>query len=162
MPMSRDMYTMAFRLLQQPEEAEDIVQDILLELYERPLSPDPSPPKGKGEDNELKDKKYVMAMVRNRCIDRMRTSLPLPLSPEGERGEEEPIGPSPEAQIEARDYLEQILQSLPEQVRTIVRLRIIDDLSFDEIAERTGLTAGNARVIVSRCLNQLKNKNKTP
>lgn len=144
MPMSRDMYTMAFRLLQQPEEAEDIVQDILLELYER--------------EQDLKDKSYVMAMVRNRCIDRMRTSLPHPLSPEGERGEEEPIGPSPEAQIEARDYLEQILQSLPEQVRTIVRLRIIDDLSFDEIAERTGLTAGNARVIVSRCLNQLKNK----
>lgn len=145
MPMSRDMYTMAFRLLQQPEEAEDIVQDILLELYER---------------GDSQSKSYVMAMVRNRCIDRMRGKplSPEPLSPTGARGEEEPIGPSPEAQIEARDYLEQILQSLPEQVRTIVRLRIIDGLSFDEIAERTGMTAGNARVIVSRCLNQLKNK----
>lgn len=146
--MSRDMYTMAYRLLQQQQEAEDIVQDVLLTLYERR---DEFPP-------EASDKSYVLAMVRNRCIDRLRSPHYESLSPPDESSTTiaEPMVDSPEAQLEAQDYLDHILASLPERTQQIVRLRLVDDLSFDQIAAATGISATNARMIVSRTLRELR------
>lgn len=148
MPMSREMYAMAFRLLQQPEEAEDVVQDVMLALYERRHSLPP-------EASELP---YVLAMIRNRCIDRLRTPRPETLAPPGEEegSGSEPLTPSPEAQLEARDYLEHILGGLPPRAAEVIRLRLVDGLSFEDIARQMGITAGNARVILSRTLQEIK------
>lgn len=148
--MSREMYAMAFRILQIQEEAEDVVQDVLLTLYERRRSLPP----------EAAEIGYVMAMVRNRCIDRLRALSTQPLAPPGEEvsSGSEPLTASPEEQIEARDYLEHLLQSLPEKARLIVQLRLIDDLSFEEIEQQTGISQGNARVILSRAMKEIKAK----
>ena len=48
------------------------------------------------------------------------------------------------------------LSMLPDRQRAAVKLRYVDDLSFDEIATRLKTSPGNARQIVSRALKSLK------
>jgi RNA polymerase sigma-70 factor (ECF subfamily) len=47
------------------------------------------------------------------------------------------------------------LAKLPEAQRDAVRLRIVDELSYDDLAARLGITPDNARVRVSRGLRAL-------
>lgn len=47
------------------------------------------------------------------------------------------------------------LDRLPERLRHAVRLRVVDELSYDEIADRLGCSRGAARVRVSRGLRRL-------
>lgn len=159
MPMHRSMFAMAFRLMQNEEDAEDVVQDVLLTLYERR---DYLPP-------EAVEQSYVVAMVRNRCIDLLRAPQTQSLAPPDDDDDPssnsehtshipEPTTPSSEAQLEAHDYLTHLLAKLPDRTRQLVKLRLVDGLSFDEIAERTGITAVNARVILSRTLKELQNQ----
>lgn len=48
------------------------------------------------------------------------------------------------------------LQSLPAQTREAVMLRVVDELPYSEIAERLGMSQGNARVRVCRGLDRLE------
>lgn len=154
LPMSGAMYDLAYRLLQSEEDAEDVVQDILLRLYEHR---DQYAPPGA-------DRSYVLTMVRNLCIDYLRTKPDVPIKEESDEDDEMPtltprelITDSFERQMEADDYLAKLLDSLPDRARQIVRMRIIEDLSFEEIESLTGITQGNIRVILSRTLQKLRN-----
>jgi len=48
------------------------------------------------------------------------------------------------------------LDALPEPTRVAVILRIVEELPYEEIADRLGTTAGNARVRVCRGLDRLE------
>lgn len=52
--------------------------------------------------------------------------------------------------------LEQGLQNLPEHYRTVIRLRSLERLDFDEIGKRTGRTADAARKLWLTALRTLK------
>jgi RNA polymerase sigma factor (sigma-70 family) len=54
--------------------------------------------------------------------------------------------------------LDEALASLAPEVREAIRLRVIDDLSFEDVAERTGTSPGAARVRVHRGLAALRNR----
>jgi RNA polymerase sigma factor (sigma-70 family) len=54
--------------------------------------------------------------------------------------------------------LDEALASLAPEVREAIRLRVIDDLSFDDVAERMGTSPGAARVRVHRGLAALRNR----
>jgi RNA polymerase sigma-70 factor (ECF subfamily) len=54
--------------------------------------------------------------------------------------------------------LDQAFASLAPDVRQAIQLRVVDDLSFDEVAERMGTSAGAARVRVHRGLAALRNR----
>jgi RNA polymerase sigma-70 factor, ECF subfamily len=54
--------------------------------------------------------------------------------------------------------LEEALAGLAPDVRRAIQLRILDDLSFDDVAERLGTSAGAARVRVHRGLAALRNR----
>lgn len=50
----------------------------------------------------------------------------------------------------------QQLRKFPERERTIVHLRLIEDRSFAEIAERLKISEGNARVVFHRAIGALR------
>lgn len=50
---------------------------------------------------------------------------------------------------------EELLKSLPEAYREILLLRVVEDLSYNEISEITGHTPGNLRKIVHRTIQKL-------
>jgi RNA polymerase sigma factor (sigma-70 family) len=54
--------------------------------------------------------------------------------------------------------LDEAVASLTPDVRQAIRLRVLDDLSFDDVAEVMGTSAGAARVRVHRGLTALRNR----
>jgi RNA polymerase sigma-70 factor (ECF subfamily) len=56
------------------------------------------------------------------------------------------------------DELDEALAELPTELQRAVHLRIVDDLSYEEVAETLGTTQGAARVRVHRGLSALRNR----
>ena len=56
--------------------------------------------------------------------------------------------------------LEKAMGRLPESQRTVMKLRFYEQLSYDEIAARTGMSALNARVLVSRARSTISREMK--
>lgn len=146
--MTRDLFALAYRMLQDESEAKDVVQDTLVKLWQaRAQLP-----------QDGADKAYCMAMVRNRCFDILRRQKIIQiqaLTPDEEEPPEIPDGDF-YSRIEAQDYLEKLLQELPPSAKLIVELRLRDGYTFKEIEQLTGISEGNARVILSRTLKQLR------
>jgi RNA polymerase sigma factor (sigma-70 family) len=56
------------------------------------------------------------------------------------------------------DGLDEALDELPAAQREAMRLRIVDDLSYDDVARRLGTSPANARVRVHRALTALRHR----
>ena len=48
------------------------------------------------------------------------------------------------------------MERLPEQQRTVMMLKDVEDRTYEEVAERTGLTQGNLRVVLSRARKTIR------
>ena len=57
---------------------------------------------------------------------------------------------------ELRDFLSENLLQLPEKQQKAVILRYFHEKDYSEIAKELGITAGNARVMISRALDKLE------
>ena len=80
-----------------------------------------------------------------------------------EISELENLLPAGETDMERAAYLEQLrsflaerLANLPERQQQVIALRFFQEKDYAEIAEELGISAGNARVILSRALDRLK------
>jgi RNA polymerase sigma-70 factor (ECF subfamily) len=79
---------------------------------------------------------------RQRVEDAARRKLAMPLRTWSDYREDEVDVPG--------------LDELPEPDRQALELRIVDDLSYDAVAERLGVTPGAARMRVHRALSRLR------
>lgn len=69
------------------------------------------------------------------------------------------VDPDIERSVDDRSKLEEILgylETIPSDQRSIIIMRIWDDLSYAEIAEITGKSVANCKQIVSRVLRQIQ------
>jgi RNA polymerase sigma-70 factor (ECF subfamily) len=57
---------------------------------------------------------------------------------------------------EQQARLSEALQRLPEKQRLVFQLRFHEALPFEEVAQRAGVTVGNARVLMVRAIERLK------
>lgn len=153
LPLTDDMFALAYRLLQSEAEAKDVVQDVLAKLWQMRES---LPAEGA-------DKAYCLTMVRNLCIDLLRRQQTVAFRPLDTGDEESPYPEVAEddflSAFEAQDYLEQLLKTLPPKSRLLIELRLRDGFTFKEIELLTGISEGNARVMLLRTLKELRAKN---
>jgi RNA polymerase sigma-70 factor, ECF subfamily len=56
--------------------------------------------------------------------------------------------------IEDQARLIEALQQLPEKYRLVLQLRFYDGLPFEEVAQKVGVTVGNARVLMVRAIER--------
>ena len=80
-----------------------------------------------------------------------------------EISELENLLPAEETDMERAAWLEQLrgfladrLECLPERQQQIIALRFFQEKDYDEIADTLGITAGNARVLLSRAIDRLR------
>jgi RNA polymerase sigma-70 factor (ECF subfamily) len=133
------------------QEADDLVQEAFLRLerYER--------------DHEVQSKEaFIMRAAANLTIDRARRAAANPVGPLGELNVAEFAAPEalPDEQAESRarlDHLQRGLAELPDQVRRILLLRRLDELSFKEIAALEGLSVSAVEKKVARATLTLMN-----
>lgn len=137
------LFRIAYALVENKADAEDILQDAYYKLWnKRDELPDIANPEA-----------FCVTLVKNLCFDYLR-------SPQANRREEEieeaitqATDSSPEKELETRDKERQIchlIERLPDNMRQIIKLKGIDDCSTDEIEQITGLSAVNIRVLLSR------------
>ena len=141
------LYKVAFYILESEEEARDAVQDAYVKLWnDRETLGDVNSPKA-----------YAIRLVKNLCIDRIRRQrlefpeeLPERVSPEGQDDEID--------QKERLNMVMEAIKSLPDRQREILWLRTVENLSYDEISERLGMTPLTLRVLLSRARSKIKLK----
>ena len=148
MPHHRLLYRVAYHLTGNAQDAEDLLQDMYLKLWQKR---DDLP------DEAMKDA-YLVTMMRNLFIDQRRqkhvdasAELKEELSPPDER--------SLDRQIDTRDaaaQMEGLIRQLSERDAKIIQMHVVEDRSYEEIERDTGLSQGNIRIIVMRTKKKLK------
>ena len=144
MPLQGKFYRIAFYLLEDEADAKDAVQDLYLKLW------------GMREQLDLvqNPSAYGTLMMRNLCIDRIRRRK------ETEALSDDLPGKAPpDEELVWRESLGQVLgamQELPPGQQQVVRLHLLQGLSYDEIARQTGLSPLNIRVQLSLARKKLR------
>lgn len=141
---------MAQRFLHNKEDAEDIVQDVLIKLW--------------GMRVELHRPMIALARVltRNLCIDHLRRH-PVLLELNAVNAQE---GTSSSSQSEMIERMMNVVDHLPPKQQLVLRLRHMNGMSFTEISQLTGDSEANVRQILCRARQNVKaiyckNKNRS-
>lgn len=102
---------------------------------------------------------YCVTLIKNLCYDSLRSCRP----DEDSRLPEElnlPTDSNMVHEIEQKDEANQVkklIGQLPRQQQQIILLRDVNDCSYEEIEQATGLTAVNIRVLLSRARKRYVN-----
>lgn len=127
--------------------AEDVHQQVFLEVWQRGRSFDP----GRGSVGT-----WIMTIARSRAIDQLRRRVPEPQDPAAALALID--DPSQDAVAELFDqwWLAAVLAELPPQEQRVLRMRFADGLTQSEIAERLGTPLGTVKSWMARGLDQLR------
>lgn len=146
-PVQDKMYRLALRLLVSKEAAEDAIQEVMLKLWSRKQ-------KLSSYDNL---EAFAMTVTKNHCLDQLKlksnNNLRIVHS-NYESGES-----SLQKQVEVQDdlnWVQKVIEKLPEQQKIIIQLREIEQYDYDEIAEMTGMQETAVRVALSRARKKLR------
>lgn len=146
LPLQDELYRVAFYILESTPDAEDAVQDLYLRLWDAAdaLGGISSP------------KAYCIRLLRNICVDKLRRCRP-----DGE--EKLPLQASDEAlpdeRLDDRQKLEAAIgrmSTLSESERTVLMMKVFDDLSYEQIQKRTGLSYLSLRVHLSNARRKIR------
>lgn len=148
----RKVFNVAYKFVGKHDEAEDLTQDIFFKIFK---SLDTF-------DRRANFQTWLISISRNLCIDHYRSVRKereavdrevdaadlAPATPE----------PGPVAALEQRDrvaLLKQAMSALPESLRTAVLMRDIQELSYQEIADRLRLPEGTVKSRINRGRTEL-------
>jgi RNA polymerase sigma-70 factor (ECF subfamily) len=150
----RDIYRFVYFKVGKEAEAQDLTSMVFLKAWNYI------------QTNSLTSSKTLRALVykiaRTSIIDHYRESsnkLELSLDDENHPLDIIDDGQQLDERVDQAADIESIYKQLPllkEEYREVIVLRFIDDLTLGEIAEVTGKSCGNVRVILHRAVASLK------
>jgi RNA polymerase sigma-70 factor (ECF subfamily) len=148
-PFKDKLFRMAKRLLVSTEEAEDATQEVMVKLWSK--------------NESLKQLNSVeamaMTMTKNYCLDQLKSKRAsnLKLVHTNYTDREASL----QQKIEDHDtwnWVEKIMQELPEQQKLIVQLRDIEEMEFEEIGTILEMNETAVRVALSRARKTIREK----
>lgn len=148
MPVKDKLFRLARRILNETD-AEDIVQDVFYKLWS-----------GKADIGKYKSlEAFAMVVTRNLCLDRIKLKS---YRNEGLAEWNEPVDVKhPERTAELKndfDMVHQIMKTLPEQQRSILQMRDIEEMEFEEIGEVMNMNVNAIRVSLSRARKAVRDQ----
>ncbi len=146
LPIKQKVFRLAKRMLTSTEEAEDATQEVLIKMWNK-----------NGELEKFNSvEAMMMTMTKNYCLDRLKSkqasNLQLVHSNYSNRD-------NLEKQTEDKDklnWIEKIIDALPETQKMIIQLREIEELEFEEIARIMQMSETNVRVTLSRARKTIR------
>jgi RNA polymerase sigma-70 factor (ECF subfamily) len=143
----RKVFNVAYKFVGKHDEAEDLTQDIFLKIF-KALST---------FDRRANFQTWIVSISRNLCIDHYRSVRKerQTIAREVDAGELQPASSErgPYASAEHQDLramLRLALEGLPPTLRTAVVLRDLQELSYQEIADRLRLPEGTVKSRINR------------
>jgi RNA polymerase sigma-70 factor (ECF subfamily) len=150
LPVNQKLLRLSVRFLGNLQEAEDAVQEVYTKLWVM--------------REKLADinnvEAFATTMTKNLCLDKLkarhtvRLDDHLPAISNRESALENPHHTSENQ--DSMSYVKLIIDNLPEQQKSVIILRDIEEYSFEEIQEVTGLDLNYIRVNLSRARKQVR------
>ena len=145
------VFTFALRLLGSRSDAEDLLQEVFLQVWRQAQSY--SPERGSPEA-------WLITMTRSRAIDKLRSLRRRdmsPLSPDEPARLEGGMQVEPPTQAsEAKLTVQGVLTKLPEAQRIVLELAYFDGLTQSEIAARLREPLGTVKTRIRAGLERLR------
>lgn len=147
LPLKDKLFRLALRMTMQREEAEDIVQEVMIKLWN---NRDNWP-------NIDNIESYAMTMCHHQSLDHLRKKsiriMPI------ESTKEEEAGVNPYAQIYAQEQLQlvhNLMTQLPEKQRMCMHLRDFEGKNYKEIAAILDISEDQVKINIYRARNFIK------
>jgi RNA polymerase sigma-70 factor, ECF subfamily len=157
--LSGPLYSLAMKMLGDPAEAQDALQDVFLQIWSRARTYDP-------EQSSVFS--WTVLLTRSRVIDRLRArgrrSRVVVASTEdssttvaGDASTVESAADTAEKNDEAA-RVRYVLNNLPSEQREAIELAFFEHLSHHEIAARLGQPLGTVKARIRRGLLKLRER----
>ena len=148
LPLQESLYRVAYHLLRSEQAAEDAVQELYLKLW-----------RGRESLGIVNNPKaYCITVLRNLCLDIIRRNARTDAGPVSVEGPPDEL--SQEDSLDARqrqNLVRQALSALSQREALVLRLRVQEDLSYEEISKETGINQLMLRVLMSNARKKIKN-----
>lgn len=142
-------YRFALRLVDNEFDAEDIMQELAIKIWEL------------GEDFEKIENKdaWCMTVTRNMALDKIRSNQKRHHESMDNINLDLNETPGPDKEYESNDMMKRIrnlMKNMPETYKTVIQLREIEEMSYKEIAEIMNTDIQNVKVYIFRARKQLQ------
>ena len=139
----------AWSMVADKSEAEDVLQMVFIKVYEI---------KGKFKGDEIGFRRWLYRITINLCIDMLRKKHScLCLDQIIEKGFE-PADEFPDHGLEVKDELWQAMDCLDDKQRSVVVLRYLHELSYEEIAKTLDIPLGTVKSRLNTAIKTMRKK----
>lgn len=148
LPLKDKLYRLALRLTMQREDAEDVVQETLIKLWNIVSR------QGQIENLEA----YAITTCRNMALNRLRQNSQHMLDIDS-KAFAEPAVDSPHDTVcmqEGLSIISQLMARLPEKQRTCMQLRDFEGMNYRDIALAIGITEDQVKINIFRARKFVK------
>ena len=152
LPLKNELFRMALRITQNREEAEDVVQETMIKVWNR-----------REQWSQLESiEAFCLTICRNLALDKLRRmdnqvqSLNDDIDPL-----DQSHGSNPEQvaiQNDRTQMVRQLISELPERLRTCMQLRDIEGKSYRDIATVLDITEQQVKVNIFRARQSVREK----
>jgi RNA polymerase sigma-70 factor (ECF subfamily) len=149
---SRRFFCLAYRLVANKSDAEDIVQDAFLKLWDRPRLWNPH--------RQTKFTTWFYRVVINLCLDHKKKRRPLSLSEDIDLVDENPGQDALFDLHQKQAIMERFIGELPERQQLALNLCFYEGLSNEQAAEIIGVKVKALQSLLMRAKTTLKDKAK--
>lgn len=151
LPLKNQLFRLALRITLSREEAEDIVQDTLIRVW------------NKRDDWQDIDsiEAFSLTVCRNLSLDRVKSAAAGNTTLEESTHDSADTAYSPYEKTVQNDRIttvRRIIDSLPEKQRTCMQLRDFEGKAYKEIASVMGITEEQVKVNIFRARRTVKQK----
>ena len=151
LPAKNKLFRFAWRLLDNEEEAKDVVQEVLIKVWN-----------GRDQMDAVQNwEAWCMRVTKNLSIDRLRSRQRKATGPmeEGFDIHHETLSPYEKTELaESMVRINQLIAALPEKQRQVIHLRDIEGYSYQEICEILDLDMSQVKVNLFRARNSVREK----
>lgn len=147
---SAKLYGVALRIFPEPEDAEDVLQDAFINIWQKAASFDPA---------RASPITWLVTLTRNRAIDKLRSKgkrVTTPIELAAEIPDDRPDAESCliDAQADARVLA--CIETLEKDDATLIRTAFFQGSTYADIAERAGAPLGTIKSRIRRALLKLR------
>ena len=152
LPLKNELYRLALRITLNPAEAEDVVQETMMKVWNR-----------RDEWERLDSiEAFCLTICRNLSLDKLRRmdnqaqTLDATIDPSDSR-----VASNPEEQTVQRDRVQlvrQLIDQLPEKQRSVMQLRDIEGKSYRDIATILQISEEQVKINIFRARKTIKER----
>jgi RNA polymerase sigma-70 factor (ECF subfamily) len=152
LPLKNELYRLALRITLNPAEAEDVVQETMIKVWNR-----------RDHWEELDSiEAFCLTICRNISLDKIKKAENQNQSiEEGHDAPDLSYTSNPEEQAMQRDrirLIRHLIDHLPEKQRSCMQLRDFEGKSYKEIAQVLGISEEQVKINIFRARQTIKQK----